>query len=89
MSYLQNQMNALRYDKRLLEMNLKNGTITHEEYDQFIKELRDDDGNATQLDLATEAEDNISKMNGQSHPTGVNQEPPAAPTNNDPFGSGF
>ncbi len=89
MSYLQNQMNALRYDKRLLEINLKNGTITQQQYDQFIIDLKDDTANATQLDLAAEAEESREAMNGRNHPAEPVVEQPVAPTNNDPFGSGF
>lgn len=89
MSYLQNQMNILKFDKRLLEINLKNGTITEDEYQQFLSNLKDDNANAIKLDLATEAENQKDAMNGESHPADQSQESTPMPTNTDPFGSGF
>ncbi len=89
MSYLQNQMNALRFDKRLLEMNLKSGIITREEYDQFVTDLKDDTGNATQLDLATEAEESQNASQNETRTEEASSEPSQVPTNTDPFGSGF
>ena len=90
MSYLQNQMNELKFDKRLLEINLKSGTVTQEEYQRHISALADDEANATQLDLASEAEESKQAMNGDSHPADATGEStPAMPTNTDPFGSGF
>ena len=86
MSYLQKQMNFLRFDKRLLEINLKSGNITQSEYDQHIQALPDDEANAEKLELGKEeAESTMETMNGDSHPAGE----PAMPTNTDPFGSGF
>ena len=91
MSYLQQQMNFLRFDKRLLEINLKKGTITEEEYQNHISNLQDDVDNSEKLDLASEAETeaNKSSMNGDSHPAEPVADATPAPTNNDPFGSGF
>lgn len=89
MSYLQNQMNILKFDKRLLEINLKNGTITEDDYKQFLANLKDDNDNAIKLDLATEADNQKEAMNGDSHPAETIQEPTSMPTNTDPFGSGF
>ena len=90
MSYLQNQMNVLKFDKRLLEMNLKNGTISESEYNQHLSALADVEKNATKLDLAAEADDAMrEKLNG-SHGSGGSQKISSSmPANNDPFGSGF
>ena len=89
MSYLQQQMNLLKFDKRLLEINLKNGTITQAEYDQHIQALNDDEANATKVDLGGDSSDAADSMNGGSHPADSSSETPVMPTNNDPFGSGF
>lgn len=87
MSYLQNQMNVLKFDKRLLEINLKSGAITQDEYKQHLNTLSDSSANAVKLDLATEPEDSFSQVGNSSQ----NSEAPAndIPTNTDPFGSGF
>jgi hypothetical protein len=87
MSYLQKQMNQMKYDKRLLEINLKQGNITREEYDQYVENLADSAGNSMKLELSPETEDSRSYMNGDSHP--ASPKPPTMPTNSDPFGSGF
>ena len=90
MSYLQNQMNVLKFDKRLLEINLKNGTITGDEYQQHLSGLKDNEANATQLDLAAEADEaKKESMNGSQSAVETQSEPQSMPTNNDPFGSGF
>lgn len=89
MSYLQQQMNFLKFDKRLLEINLKNGTITQAEYDQHIQSLADDEANSMKVDLGGDSNDAADSMNGGSHPADTATEAPTMPTNNDPFGSGF
>lgn len=87
MSYLQKQMNYLKFDKRLLEMNLKSGTITQAEYEQHMASLVDSEANAAQLDLS--ADSDHDSMNGSHHPADNRPSTPTMPTNNDPFGSGF
>ena len=89
MSYLQQQMGFLKFDKRLLEINLKNGTITEAEYQQHIQALTDDEANATKVDLGGDSNDAADSMNGGSHPADQATETQSMPTNNDPFGSGF
>lgn len=90
MSYLQNQMNLLRFDKRLLEINLKNGNITQGEYDQHLIDLRDDTANSETLDLTPEdSSGSRDSMNGNSHPASGASMEPTPPKNTDPFGSGF
>lgn len=89
MSYLQQQMNFLKYDKRLLEINLKNGNITKEEYDQYLADLVDDETNATTVNLVSDSDNQVDSMNGGSHPADPAADSQPMPTNNDPFGSGF
>ena len=89
MSYLQQQMGFLKFDKRLLEINLKNGTITEAEYQQHLQALNDDVANSEKIDLGGESNDAADSMNGGSHPADTATEAPAMPANNDPFGSGF
>ena len=93
MSYLQQQIGLLRFDKRLLEINLKSGAITKEEYDQHLTNLSDDVNNSEKLDLTPE-DSKVSRetMNGDSHPAEVTDpigQQPNPPSNTDPFGSGF
>lgn len=90
MSYLQKQMNFLRFDKRLLEINLKSGNMTKEEYAQHIQNLPDDTNKSETIDLGKEeVESGFETMNGDSRPAETAATPAAMPTNTDPFGSGF
>lgn len=93
MSYLQKQMDFLRFDRRLLEINLKNGTLSQTEYDQYLEKLSDSAGNAEKLELNDDSSDAaLDSLNGgaQSAAQPVQQETAATtPTNTDPFGSGF
>ena len=41
MSQLVDQLKKLKYDKRLLALNLKNGNITKAEYDKYVQSLED------------------------------------------------
>ncbi len=89
MSYLQKQMNFLRFDKRLLEINLKNGTLTQEEYNQYLNQLNDSAANAEKLEF-TEESDMADSLNGGSHPAEPQStQPVSTPPSSDPFGSGF
>ncbi|MEM7645533.1 MAG: hypothetical protein AAF203_01375 [Pseudomonadota bacterium] len=85
MSYLQQQMNTLKYDKRLLEMNIKKKNLTADEYKSHLDQLPDDAANAEKLQLESETEAPAAQetMNGDSHPA------QGTPFNTDPFGSGF
>ncbi len=88
MSYLQKQMNVLKFDKRLLEMNYKNGNLTEEEYKQHLSTLKDDVANSESIEISND-NDSPDSLNGGHHPVEAPKESPAMPTNNDPFGSGF
>jgi hypothetical protein len=88
MSYLEKQMQFLKYDKRLLEINLKNGTLTQADYDQHVTTLRDDASRSERMDLENDSEDRISRsMNGQNHAVAAPK--PVATPSSDPFGSGY
>jgi hypothetical protein len=41
MSQLFDQLKKLKYDRRLLNLNLKMGEITQEEYDKYLQSLTD------------------------------------------------
>ena len=51
MAYLQEQMEILKFDKRLLEINLKNGSITNEQYKQFLSQLEDVESRSEKINL--------------------------------------
>ena len=93
MSYLQKQMDLLRFDKRLLEINLKNGSLTQDEYNQYLTQLSDLENNAEKIELSEDNDQSNETMNGESHPASgdsINEgQQQATPTNTDPFGSGF
>lgn len=86
MSYLEQQMNLLKYDKRLLEINLKSGAITRAEFDQHIKSLKDEVDRSERMTLEGDNDDFGTAMNGHNHPSSTLKK---TPTNNDPFGSGY
>ncbi len=41
----------MKYDRRLLDLNLRLGQITKEEYDKFVQSLADASENATNLEI--------------------------------------
>lgn len=51
MAYLQEQMEILKFDKRLLEANLKSGKITQDQYNQFLNQLTDVESQSEKLNL--------------------------------------
>ena len=53
---LNKALETLKFDKRLLELNLKQGRITKEEFEQAQKALPDLQDNCEKLDI--EKEDN-------------------------------
>jgi len=87
MSYLRKQMNFLRFDKRLLELNLKTGIITQEEYNQHLQSLQDMESRSEKLRLSSETKK--EELNGaathSAHETIAQTSSPAT----DPFGSGY
>lgn len=89
MSYLREQMQYLKFDKRLLEINLKNGSITEEEYKQHLAGLNDDVANSEKVNLDSGNTEAVNEsMNGDSHPADTTTQP-TTPANSDPFGSGY
>ncbi|NQZ19670.1 MAG: hypothetical protein HRT44_10500 [Bdellovibrionales bacterium] len=51
MAYLQEQMEILKLDKRLLEINLKNGSLTEEAYKAHLAQLADLEAQSEKLVL--------------------------------------
>lgn len=49
-----NYVEGLKFDKRLLEINFKNGLLSKEEYQKYLDQLPDRASNATQLTLEDE-----------------------------------
>ena len=88
MSYLQQQMQYLKFDKRLLEINFKKGVITQEDYKKHLEALNNDEDNAMAIDLGGDAVDKADSL-GAGAASETTQEAPVMPANNDPFGSGF
>lgn len=43
----------LKFDMRLLDLNLRLGRITQAEHDQYIKSLQDLESESTKIDLET------------------------------------
>lgn len=41
----------MRFDTRLIERNIKRGLITREEYEAYLKDLRDAEDNASTIEL--------------------------------------
>ena len=104
MAYLQEQMKILKFDKRLLEINLKNGSLSEADYKQHLEQLANSEDNAEQLVFEDSKLEDVPAQ--EAAPMGQLQQPAATnpfemngaqpttttnttPTNNDPFGSGF
>lgn len=51
-------MKNLKFDKRLIEWNLRNGIITQEEYKKYLEQLPDSGGNVDLLNLNRESSSN-------------------------------
>lgn len=47
----------LKYDMRLLDLNLRLGRLTQAEYDQHIKSLQDLEAESAKIDLETKSSD--------------------------------
>lgn len=86
MSYLQKQMNILKYDRRLLEHNLKTGAISEADYQKHLQDLRDQSDNLAVVELVDDKDK--EKLNGSGEaPAPAEAETPSAPS--DPLGSGY
>ncbi len=55
-SYLEQQMNLLKFDKRLLEINFKNGQVSQDEYKKHLETLEDDEDKAEKLGFQKDME---------------------------------
>lgn len=50
---------AERFDLRVLELKIRKGELTQEEYDAFLKKLPNDEGNAEYIEVYEEAEGEV------------------------------
>ena len=57
---LNRALQDLKFDKRLLDLNLKQGRITKEEYEQFCKSLPDLEAACEKLDLEKEEKPSLN-----------------------------
>lgn len=93
MSYLQEQMKVLKFDKRLLEMNFKKGTINQDDYKNHINQLPDDVNNAEALSLDSDSDKQeeaaATPTEETAGATDMHGAPSVSSTNTDPFGSGY
>lgn len=77
-----NYVEALKFDKRLLEINFKNGLLTKEEYQKFLDQLPDAAANATNMTLEDEEDFGSPQAPAATEPT------PSTPTSDDANGAG-
>lgn len=93
MSYLRKQMQYLKFDRRLLEINMKSGTITEEEYKNHLSQLENDEAKSETINLegdSAPSEDPSTEVQAPStEVTPPSPVAPVTPTNSDPFGSGY
>ena len=61
---LDKAMKSLKYDTRMLEFNLRAGTLTKEEVKKHLEQLPDSGNNCEKLDLE---EDSQGKSSSESH----------------------
>ena len=54
---LVDDLNNKKFDKRLIEWNLRNNKITKEEYDQLMNSLPDEQAKSTTVDLVSNYEE--------------------------------
>lgn len=59
MSSLNKAMQTMKYDKRLLDLNLRAGLISQDDYNQHLKQLEDLEANSEIINL----EDNSNEPN--------------------------
>lgn len=55
---LLNDVGRMKFDVRLLEWNLRNGLVTKDDVDGFLKSLPDDSGKSAPLELLDDDGDN-------------------------------
>ena len=93
MSYLQEQMKLLKFDKRLIEINFKNGSVNQETYKKYLENLEDQADKVEKLNLEEKPEsmeDNqsLDQNRGQQSSHSENQET-KTDSSGYTFGSGF
>lgn len=57
MSYLQKQMELLKFDQRLVNINLKRGILKKEEWEAHKQSIPDSEKNAANMDLEAETDE--------------------------------
>ena len=96
-SYLEEQMGLLKFDKRLLEINFKNGSLSEEEYKKYLESLEDDVDKAEELGFHSDNKSQGQEGESLDQPSDSmddtnkeNSEPDAdISPDNDYFGSGY
>ena len=63
----------LQFDVRMIEMNLKNGSITKEQYQQYLSSLNDIADEAQKLELEEDVEAEASEV--ETDETAISTEP--------------
>ena len=63
----------LQFDVRMIEMNLKNGSITKEQYQQYLSSLNDIADEAQKLELEEDVEAEASDV--ETDETAISTEP--------------
>jgi exopolyphosphatase/pppGpp-phosphohydrolase len=60
MSSLQNQVKKLKYDRRLLNAAVKNGELSKEELEKYMKSLEDCSDRAKSVKISSAAAESIN-----------------------------
>jgi hypothetical protein len=48
---LRKALDALKFDSRMLEWNLRNGVVTQKDFDQYLSQLKDEKDKCETVDL--------------------------------------
>ena len=67
MPYLQDQIKNLKLDKRMLEINFRNGSLSHEEYQKHLKNLPDMKDSCEALNLDSSDSSHSGELQKQEH----------------------
>jgi hypothetical protein len=64
---LKSAMDNLKFDSRMIEINLKNQSITKDEYKKYLDKLSDVKNVAIPLDIESAEDHDSMTLNGESH----------------------
>lgn len=67
---LSKSLEKLKFDTRMIDINMKNGTLDKSEYDQYLSTLENTESNAAQLDFKHEMGSPADVKSDQGHPEG-------------------